>query len=510
MIASADVERRLLRKGLGPRWVGAPPKTFPRLVLDSRQARGADLFCAIAGARTDAHDLLPEVAGTGAAAAVVERVVEDARLPQLLVRDTRAAASHLASLFHGDPGDALRLVGVTGTNGKTTTAWLIRYLLSDLAPSAALGTLGLVGTDGGLAPGKLTTPDPLELIETLARFRDRGAESVAMEVSSHALVQRRVAALHFDVTVFTTFDREHLDYHRDLEDYRSAKLSLLELLEPGGLCVLNLDVPAWAALRAETGRLPAGARSRTYGFSADAEVRAESAVFTPGGSRWRLVTPGGTARVDLPLPGEWNVQNALAATAVGLEAGLVPGRIAELLSSVPPVPGRMEVLRRKPCLVIRDYAHTPDAFRRVLEMFRSLARARVLLVFGCGGDRDAGKRPVMGRIASDLADLSIVTTDNPRSEDPEAIVRQVTEPMEADRHEVIADRREAIARALTLARPDDIVLLLGKGHETYQLLGDRKVPFDEAAIVAELIRELDGAVAAPPGESSGSAGQEPG
>ncbi len=497
MIRSSDVERRLLRRGLGPRWSGGHPEGFARLVLDSRQVYDGDLFCAIAGGRVDAHDLLPMVAGAGAAAAVVERVIPEAGLPQLRVRDTRAAAAHLASLFHGDPGEALHLVGITGTNGKTTTAWLARCLLSDLGPTATLGTLGVVPPDGSLRPGTLTTPDPLALMGALAELRQEGAHAVAMEVSSHALAQQRVAALHFDVAVYTTFTREHLDYHPDMESYRAAKLRLLDLLRPGGTCVINADEPAWADLRGEEGEplLPDGARRVTYGFSAEAEVRAESPTYGPARSAWRMVTPEGTARVDLPLPGEWNVQNALAAAAAALSVGMVPARIAELLSDVPPVPGRMEVLRRTPSLVLRDYAHTPDAFQRVLMTLRGLARGRLILVFGCGGDRDRGKRPEMGRIAGELADLTIVTTDNPRSEDPAEIARQVTAPMPSERRRIVLDRREAIARALEEAGPDDLVLLAGKGHETYQEVAGQKHPFDEAAIVRELT-EADGMGAA--------------
>lgn len=461
---------------------------FARLALDSRHVGSGDLFCAIAGARTDAHDLLPEVADAGAVAAVVERVLPEADLPQLVVRDTRAAASHLASLFHGDPGEALRLIGITGTNGKTTTAWLVRHLLADRGPAAALGTLGRVGPDGNLGPGTLTTPDPQELMEALAAFREEGVERVAMEVSSHALQQRRVDALHFQVVVFTTLTREHLDYHADMAEYREAKLRLLDLMAPGGLCAVNADDPAWAPLATDEARdrLPEAARVRSFGLAPAADVRAEEVTYAPDGSRWRLITPEGSARVDLPLPGEWNVQNALAAVCVALAEGIVPARIADLLASAPPVPGRMEILRREPSLVLRDYAHTPDAFERVLRTLRSLARGRVILVFGCGGDRDRGKRPEMGRLASELADLAIVTTDNPRSEDPTDIARQVTESMDAARYEVVMDRRDAISRALELAAPDDVVLLAGKGHETYQVVGDRKLPFDEAAIVREL------------------------
>ncbi len=479
-VPSDAVEKRLLRRGLKPRWRGEPPRAFSRLALDSRTVGSGDLFCAIVGTRVDAHDFAAAAAAAGATGVVCERAVPEAGVPQLLVSDARRAASHLASLFEGDPGAALRLVGITGTNGKTTTTWLNRHLLSDLHSTAALGTLGVVHPSGRVAAGEMTTPDPLELMKRLAELCDEGVTRVAMEVSSHALDQARVDSLRFEAIVYTSFSREHLEYHRDMEHYRETKLHLRDLLRPGGLCVVNGDEPAWATLRGE------GRRVCTYGFSPDADLRAEEAIYEADRSRWRLTTPEGDARVDLPIPGEFNVLNALAAACVALDAGLVPSRIAELLAATPPVPGRMEVLLRRPTLVLRDYAHTPDSYERVLADLRAGTRGRLLVLFGCGGDRDPGKRPLMGAIAARYADLTIVTTDNPRSEDPAKIAAQVVAGLDPARYEVVLDRREAIARALEVAGGDDVVLLLGKGHERYQVVGEEKVPFDEASIVREL------------------------
>lgn len=502
VISSDAVERRLRDRGLEPRWRGRPPAAFSGLALDSRTAGPGDLFCAIAGGRHDGHAHVGAAAKAGAAAAVVEREVEEAGFPLLQVADSRSAAAHLASLFRGDPAAGTRLVGVTGTNGKTTTVWLLRHLLGELGPSAALGTLGLVRPDGGVAPGRLTTPDPLELMDALAALREAGAESIAMEVSSHALDQRRADALRFDGVAFTNLSREHLDYHGDLARYREAKLRLLELLVPGGACAVNADDPAWlpvgerlAAARGRDGSgessavAAPGLRLLRFGFSEGVEVRAVGVRYTAGRSAWRLESRRGTAEVELPLPGEFNVQNALGAAALALEMGLSAREVAARLASVPPVPGRMEVLRREPSLVLRDYAHTPDSFRRVLGALRGQTRGRLIVVFGCGGDRDPGKRPEMGRIASELADLTLVTTDNPRSEDPAEIARQVTEGMPPGRCEVVLDREEAISRALQEAGPGDVVALLGKGHETYQIVGERKLPFDEKAIVARLAEQ---------------------
>ncbi|MFQ5678833.1 MAG: UDP-N-acetylmuramoyl-L-alanyl-D-glutamate--2,6-diaminopimelate ligase [Gemmatimonadota bacterium] len=457
------------------------------MAVDSRSVGPGALFCALIGARHDGHEFLAQAARGGASAAVVERPVPDAPLPLLRVSDTRSAAAHLASLFRGDPAEDLRLFGVTGTNGKTTVTWILRHLLLERGPTASLGTLGAVGPGGSVTPGTLTTPDPIALMALLEKLRDEGVETLAMEVSSHALDQRRVDSLDFQGVAFTNLTREHLDYHRDMESYRAAKLRLLELLAPGGVCAWRAGEPAWEGLEARVEAV--GGRPLTYGRAEGAEVRARDVELEPDGSRWSLETAGDSAELHLPLPGEFNVENALAAAALALHLGLATERIAERLGSVPPVPGRMEVLCGGPFLVLRDYAHTPDSFRRVLTGVRRHAAGRVILVFGCGGERDAGKRPLMGRVASDLADLTMVTTDNPRSEDPAEIAEQVTSDMAAGGFEVVLDREEAIGRALAAARPGDAVLLLGKGHETYQVVGRDRLPFDEKAIVTRLLAQ---------------------
>jgi UDP-N-acetylmuramoyl-L-alanyl-D-glutamate--2,6-diaminopimelate ligase len=474
------IERRLTRCGLAGRWeVGLPPSALSGIADDSRRVGSGDLFCAIPGTRHDGRDFLEAARQAGAAAALVERPDPACRLPQLVVPDARAAASHLAALFHGDPGTAVDAVGVTGTNGKTTTVWLLRHLLSTRGAAASIGTLGVIGTEGRREPGTLTTPGPVQLMERLAALRDAGARYVALEVSSHALDQHRTDGLPLAAAVFTNLTREHLDYHADMESYRRAKLRLAGLVRPGGTCVVNADEPAWSGL--EAGR----ARRLSFGLGADAEVRALDVTEGPGQSRWRLAFGGRSADVRLPLPGAFNVHNALGAAAAALSLGLDLEEVAGALTSAPQVPGRMEVLRRSPALVLRDYAHTPDAFERALAAVRPDS-GRLLLVFGCGGDRDRGKRPLMGRAAARLADLTFLTTDNPRSEDPAEIVRQIETGMDGAPHRVVLDRREAIAEALREAGPGDVVFLAGKGHEDYQIYGDRKEPFDEARIVAEL------------------------
>lgn len=483
-VSKGQIEIRLAEAGLEPRWAGSPPDAFSGVTADSRRVEPGALFCAVAGLTVDGHDFVGEARASGAAAAVVERDVPAEECPQLVVSDSRLALAHLASLFHGDPARSMELTAVTGTNGKTTTAWMLRHLLAGQDTAAAMGTLGVVGPDGERSPGGLTTPGPVETCRRLARLAERGVRRVALEVSSHALDQRRVDGLEFENVVFTNLTREHLDYHGDMDAYRGAKLRALELLRPGGGCVVNADEPGWDDVATERGE------RISYGRSSGAAVRAEDVRLDGAGSRWRLVTPGEQAEVRLPLPGAFNVLNALAAAAVGLRAGAEAGEVARRLAETPQVPGRMEVLRRRPCTVVRDYAHTPDALRRTLEELRP-DEGGLIVVFGCGGDRDRGKRPLMGRAAARTADLVVVTTDNPRSEDPADIAREVVEGIEDGEHEVLLDRREAIARALEAAGGSDVVLLAGKGHEDYQIFGDEKVPFDEARVVEELLGPED-------------------
>lgn len=485
LVTAREVEQRLREEGLRPRWSGARPEAFSAFTDDSRDVGEGALFCAVDGHEADGHDYVDEARRAGAAAAVVEREMEAGGLPQVVVEDSRAAAAHLSALFRGDPSRDLRVTGVTGTDGKTTTAWLLRHLFSTLGPTASLGTLGVVRAEGDREPDGLTTPGPVRLASELARLRDAGTERVVLEISSHALDQRRADALELTGLVLTNLSREHQDYHADMEAYRAAKLRALDLLASDGVCAVNADEEAWEGVAAPRGR------TVSYGVGGDARVRAEGVRTVEGGTRWRLVAPEGAAEVRLPLPGGFNVHNALGAAALALAEGMGPEEVAERLSRAPQVPGRMEVLSRGPVLVVRDYAHTPEALRRVLVELRP-DPGRLFVVFGCGGDRDRGKRPLMGRAAADEAHHAFVTTDNPRSEDPAEIARQVTEGMGPGDADVVLDRREAIARALETAEPGDVVLLSGKGHEDYQDLGDRKVPLDEARIVEELVGRAGG------------------
>lgn len=489
-----EIEARLERAGLLEEGTRLAPGHAAREVwdvtADSRAVRVGAVFCAWSGTARDSHDFMAEAAAAGAAAMVVERCDPAVPTPQICVTDGRGAAAHAAACFFDDPWESMALVGITGTNGKTTTAAMLRHLLGHEGPTGYVGTLGMIGADGEEIPGGsgLTTPGPVEAARWLRAFLDAGVERVAMETSSHALEQGRLAAVRFDAAVLTNLTRDHLDYHGTLEEYRAAKLRLLELLKPDGVAVVNGDDPGWEGVRAPSGR------TLRFGMAEPAEVRAEGVRPGARGMEFTLRVPDGAAEVPLPLFGDFNVSNALAAAAVLHARGWDAARIASGLAGLPQVRGRLEAVQVPDGAptVLLDYAHTPDALERALRAVRPLARGRLIVVFGAGGDRDAGKRPEMGRIASAHADLAVVTSDNPRTEDPERIIDEVERGMGPAPRLRLSDRREAIRAALTEARPEDMVLLAGKGHETYQVVGTETRPFDERAIVLELLAEAAG------------------
>ena len=461
---------------------GPMPESVSGVEDDSRRIQPGSLFLAVRGSERDGHEYLEKAREAGAIAAMVEDP-KRTTLPSIVVTSSRRAAPVIAAAAFSWPVRDLRLVGATGTNGKTTTVHILRHLLdAPSARAASSGTVGiLIGSEGtphGVDTG-LTTPGPVDLQRLLRSLVDAGVGSVAMEVSSHALDQRRVDGLDFEAAVFTNLSRDHLDYHKTMDAYRDAKARLCDYLAPHGTVVVNLDDPAWRALPTDRRKVAFSARL------ASAEVHAENLRFTPQGSTWTLVISGESYDVQLPLIGDFNVSNALGAAAAAYALGMRVATIAEKLSTVPQVPGRLEVVHDSPT-VLRDYAHTPDALERALSAVRPFARGRLIVVFGAGGDRDRGKRPEMGGIAERLADVAIVTSDNPRTEDPETIMNDIEGGMRGRNHERIEDRRHAIARALELASPDDVVVLAGKGHETYQIRGTEKLPFDEKRIVAEL------------------------
>jgi len=460
---------------------GALPDRLTDIAEDSRRVKPGGLFVAVRGSVQDGHVYLDRARDAGAVAAIVEDPTRTT-LPALVVKNARRAAAVAAAAAFDHPNRLARLVGVTGTNGKSTTVHLIRHLLdAPGAPSASIGTVGILKGSAGvpLEDVGLTTPGPVELQRLLRDLVDDGVRSVAMEVSSHALDQHRVEGLAFEAAVYTNLTRDHLDYHKTMDAYREAKVRLSEHLAPHGVMVVNADDPAWSVL-------PSGRRRLSYSARvSSAEVHASDIAYAPTGSRWTLGVAEERAEVRLPLIGDFNVSNALGAAAAAYALGLPIGRIAERLATVPQVPGRLEVIHRDPT-VLRDYAHTPDALERALLAVRPFTRGRLIALFGCGGDRDRGKRPEMGGIAERLADHVIITSDNPRTEDPERILDEIEAGMRGRNHERIEDRRQAISHALDIASAEDVVVLAGKGHETYQIRGTEKLPFDEQAIVAEL------------------------
>lgn len=475
------IKTALAKRGLLVGVSGEIPKEANGISDDSRKVSRGDLFIAVRGWTSDGHDFLEAAAQRGAAIAIVEDPSRTT-LPSLVVREGRRAAAVASATAYGDPARNLRLLGVTGTNGKTTTTSIMRHLFDDGdGSSASIGTLGvLVGSGGEILPGGsgLTTPGPVELQRILRELADRGVRTIAMEVSSHSLDQRRVDGLEFDVAVFTNLTRDHLDYHGTMEKYLEAKTRLLNYLKTDGTVVINADAPEWRSLKPRS-------RPLTFAARESADVRAEDIRYTAEGSEWRLVTAGGSADVSLPLIGDINVENALAAAATASALGQAPAEIAGRLHTVPQVAGRLEIISTRPT-VLRDYAHTPDALERSLKTARAFTRGKLIVVFGCGGDRDKGKRPLMGAIAERGADCAIVTSDNPRTEDPDAIIDDIEAGMRGSKHRRVTDRLSAIQRAIDLAEEGDIVLLAGKGHETYQIRGTTSYPFDEKEIVREM------------------------
>lgn len=446
---------------------------------DCRRVTPGGLFVAIAGAVHDGHSFISQALDNGARAVVCEKPVIGG-VPYIVVPDTREALYRLGSAFMGHPARRLKMVGVTGTNGKTTTTHILYELLR-----AAGYSPGLVGTNHVLYAGKdipseRTTPDAIALHTLLRDMVEAGCTHCVMEVSSHALEQRRVAGIDYEVAVFSNLTQDHLDYHHTVEEYFCAKALLFKQCEHG---IVNLDDPYGARLQdMHEGNL------LTYAMDHDARFRATDVVQAAGEVCFTLEVNGKKHTLRWNTPGRFSVYNALAAISAALTLGVSPEDIAQALPTVPPVCGRMELVPvPEDYSVIIDYAHTPDALENVLQTARSFTKGRIIAVFGCGGDRDRTKRPQMGAIVSRLADVAIVTSDNPRTEQPERIIDDILEGMQGT-PVVVVDRREAIHAALSMAKPGDVIMLCGKGHETYQDAGGVIYPMDEREIVADYWR----------------------
>ena len=463
---------------------------------DSRRAGPGILFAAFRGLAQDGRAFLQDAAQRGAAAALGPAPAPaPLTIPYLEVDDPRKTAGTFAARLAGDPAEQLVMIGVTGTSGKTTTSLLIDRVVSDgHARTGLFGTLTYRGAGGDTAAivASRTTPEATDLQPLLASLVAEGGTAAVLECSSHALVLERLVGCRFDVALFLNLSRDHLDFHRDLDDYFEAKARLFDLLKPGGRAVINLD-DAWG--RRLAARLP---RTRVVGFSLDAAPGADVAgeLLASAGCRIRVRAGERSFEISSPLLGRPNAENLLAAAATGIVLGIPPARIAAALASLRTVPGRLEPVSNGLGLTLLvDYAHKPGALEGVLRTVRTLASedgGRVILVFGCGGDRDRGKRGEMGRIAAQLADETVLTSDNPRSEDPLAILAEIRAGYESVGRvpRLEANRRAAIAEALGLARKGDVVLVAGKGHETYQEAAGQRTPFDDRVVAAELAARL--------------------
>jgi UDP-N-acetylmuramoyl-L-alanyl-D-glutamate--2,6-diaminopimelate ligase len=456
------------------------------LAYDNRRVEPGTLFFCVPGFTRDGHDFAPDAVARGAAALVVERPL-GLGVPEVVVDSVRAAMAPAAARFHGDPTAELDVVGITGTNGKTTTAFLVRALLE--AAGRQCGLLGTVTSFvGGVErPVERTTAEAIELQRDFRAMRDGGDVACAMEVSSHALELGRADAIHFAAAIFTNLTQDHLDFHPTMEDYFLAKRRLFAA-QPG-VAVVNVDDPYGRRLADE---LP---QAVTFAIDREASYRAIELESGFAGSSFTALTPEGPIALRTPLPGRFNVQNVLGAVAAVRALGVPLEQIAAALPQAGRVPGRFEpVDEGQPFAVLVDYAHTPDSLENVLRAARPLTQGRLWCVFGCGGDRDRGKRPLMGEIAARLADRTVVTSDNPRSEDPQAIVEEILAGIPAERRDRVAadvDRRVAIAHALAGAQAGDVVVIAGKGHEQGQeLAGGKKLPFDDVTVAREALRSV--------------------
>lgn len=468
---------------------GPADVSISAITADSRDVTPGAVFVAIPGFTYDGHTFVPEAIARGAAAIVAQHSVpQPSGVTVVTVSDTRLALAHMSAAFYGHPAQRLTLIGITGTNGKGTTAALIDAMLTRAGrKTGIIGTLGARVGSREIDLGR-TTPDAPRLQALLREMVNAGTTHTVMEVASHGLALHRVDGCRFASAVFTNLTQDHLDFHGTMDEYRRAKQRLFEMVDPDGISVLNADDPASAAFAAAS-----RARVVTYGTTRAADVRAEGINVNVDGTTFTVRTPAGATGISTRLRGAFNVSNALAALATALTLNVSLETAAEAIAAFPGVPGRFEAVDEgQPYAVIVDYAHTPDSLENVLRTARGLSQRRVIAVFGAGGDRDRTKRPVMGAIAARLADLAIVTSDNPRSEQPMAIIEEIMSGVSGQASgigiEIEADRRKAIGRAVDLAAAGDVVVIAGKGHEPYQEIRGVKHPFDDRQVARDAIR----------------------
>jgi len=456
------------------------------IFYDSRRVQKNGLYVAVRGAHVDGHQFTEQAIERGASAIVVERPESHSRATSLVVADSRVALADLAFTFFKKPALRLKMAGITGTNGKTTTTFLLKHICDNAGLRS--GLIGTVRYEIGerVLPATRTTPESLDLQELLSQMADAGCKAAMMEVSSHALVQERTRGLEWDVAVFTNLTQDHLDFHRTMEEYFEAKARLFTGLKnqsgkKEASAVINIDDRYGEQLLQ---RIKDDTPVVTYGMSARADFRASNYRTEFSGTSFQLDACGKIYLVRVPLIGRFNVANALAALAAANSLGISLREAVLSLAKSPQVPGRLEAVpAKRQFQVFVDYAHTDDALLNVLKTCRELNPNRLIVVFGAGGDRDQRKRPLMGRVADQNADYSIITSDNPRKEDPLAIIAEVEKGFRSGNYETVPDRTEAIARAIALAQPRDIILIAGKGHENYQEFADHTIPFDDRQMV---------------------------
>lgn len=461
--------------------------------MDSREIKKGDIFICINGFTVDGHDYVDEAVKNGAVIIVAERYIET-EVPVIVVPDSVRFLAMASAKFYNYPSNQVPLIGVTGTNGKTTVTYLLESIFHHYGKST--GVIGTIQMKIGnkIYPIDNTTPDALFLQQTFRKMIDSGVEQVIMEVSSHALDQGRVYGCDFDIAIFTNLTQDHLDYHESMEDYLHAKSLLFAQLgnqyhkDNRKFAIINLDDPASQKLMRSTAQ-----NVVTYGFHEDSIVSAKSIKLTPTGTSFLLCTPNGNAVVNSKLLGKFNVSNMLAAAAAAISFGIPLYIIKEALESISGINGRFELVQHNhPFSVIVDYAHTPDSLENVLTTIRDFANGKVYIIVGCGGDRDRTKRPLMAKIALKYSDVAIFTSDNPRTEDPNAILEDMVGELnhEDGMFQIIVDRRKAIHHAIQQASEDDIILIAGKGHETYQQIGHTKYHFDDREVAKEALSQL--------------------
>ncbi len=456
--------------------------------MDSRRVHVGDLYACVPGFKADGHDFAEGALAAGAVALVVERFLPLAA-PQIKVASVRQALGPLAARIYDDPSRSLEVVGVTGTNGKTTITHLIEKIGTKQGRKVGLiGTLG-ARIAGREIPGERTTPEAIEMQKLLWEMVEDGVSLAVMEVSSHALDLGRVKGIEFDAGIFSNLTQDHLDYHKSMEEYLSAKARLfseLKGVKQPKIAVLNADDQAFPALRQAS-----AAPVVSYSIKKPADYRAHEVEAGAHGVKFSVEFRGKLQPVNYRTPGFFSVYNALAAFAWGVERGYEPELVAEALAEIPGIPGRFEsITLGQPFQVIVDYAHTPDGLENVLRTAREFTQGRLISVFGCGGDRDKAKRPIMGRVSSELSDFSVVTSDNPRTENPEQIIREILSGVKGEQYTVESERRQAIKKACRQAQPGDTVLIAGKGHETYQIIGTEVNPFDDREEARQALRGL--------------------